>query len=132
MNHTKTASVSSVQSNSSATNLKIPGRILGKKVDHSSLISETAGLTSFTTADVQSKGINLPQFYRLPTVLDVLQMSRAKFLKMVKDGDAPPPIKCGRCSLYVAEEINIFAKAMILKSRGARPFDIRELLARMG
>lgn len=82
--------------------------------------------------DVMQSAYAKMKFYRLPEVLEILQVSRAKFLKMVKDGDAPPPIKCGGCALYVADEIDRFAIAMILKSRTERPFDISELLARMG
>ena len=82
--------------------------------------------------DVMGTAYVRRKFYRLPEVLKVLQVSRAKFLQMVKDGQAPPPIKCGRCALYVADEIDRFAVAMILSSRVERPFDINSLISKMG
>lgn len=59
------------------------------------------------------------KLYRLPAVLQVVQLGRTAWLDMVKAGKAPQPVKINRATFWVCSELQRFIAERISESRKA-------------
>lgn len=62
-----------------------------------------------------------PRFLRLPAVSDRTGHKHSKIYKDIAAGIFPPPVKVGRDSLWVEEEINAWIRARIAERDGEGP-----------
>lgn len=45
-------------------------------------------------------------------------LKKSQLWKLIREGSFPAPIKCGRSSLFIAREVDVWIEDRILQSRG--------------
>lgn len=58
-----------------------------------------------------------PRLLRLPATLELVALGRTAWLDLVRDGNAPSPIKIGRASAWVEGEVAEWLRERIRASR---------------
>lgn len=56
---------------------------------------------------------------RLPATLDRVGLGRTAWLDLVREGKAPKPVKIGRATAWVSEEIDAWLRERIRTNRAA-------------
>ena len=60
-----------------------------------------------------------PRLLRLPATLDRVALGRSAWLDLVREGNAPRPVKIGRASAWVESEVSAWLHERIRNGRKA-------------
>lgn len=69
--------------------------------------------------DVATTHAGTERLIRLPECLQAVSLGRTAWLDLVKEGDAPQPVKIGRATMWVWSEVQAFIADRIRQSRRA-------------